>query len=128
MYSLRSRIMLHAYGLPGFRLYTATFSFWIYIIILVNVKLNCEIMLALLTLMVSFGNTILILPTKFRVLNCHDCGLDLPVRLQQIAITVFSLKIVSELDQEIPLSQSADNPVAPRRRAAQPSRDTRKTN
>ena len=37
-------------------------------------------------------------------------------------------KIVSEYDQEIPQSQTADNPVAPRRRAAQQSRDTRKTN
>ena len=37
-------------------------------------------------------------------------------------------KIVSEYDQEIPQSQTADNPVAPRGRATQPSRDTRKTN
>ena len=37
-------------------------------------------------------------------------------------------RIVSEYDQEIPQSQTADNPVAPRGRAAQPSRDTRKTN
>ena len=37
-------------------------------------------------------------------------------------------KIVSEYDQEIPQSQTADNPVAPRGRAAQPSLDTRKTN
>ena len=37
-------------------------------------------------------------------------------------------KFVSEYDQEIPQSQTADNPVAPRGRAAQPSRDTRKTN
>ena len=37
------------------------------------------------------------------------------------------LKIVSEYDQEIPQSQTADNPVAARGRAAQPSRDTRKT-
>ena len=36
--------------------------------------------------------------------------------------------IVSEYDQEIPQSQTADNPVAPRGRAAQPPRDTRKTN
>ena len=34
----------------------------------------------------------------------------------------------SECDQEIPQSQTADNPVAPRGRAAQPPRDTRKTN
>ena len=38
------------------------------------------------------------------------------------------LKIVSEYDQEIPQSQTADNPMAPRGRAAQPLRDTRKTN
>ena len=37
-------------------------------------------------------------------------------------------KVVSEYDQEIPQSLTADNPVAPRGRAAQPSRDTRKTN
>ena len=36
--------------------------------------------------------------------------------------------IVSEYDQEIPQSQTADNPVAPRGRDTQPSRDTRKTN
>ena len=33
-----------------------------------------------------------------------------------------------EYDKEIPQSQTADSPVAPRGRAAQPSRDTRKTN
>ena len=38
------------------------------------------------------------------------------------------LKVVSEYDQEIPQSQTTDNPMAPRERAAQPSRDTRKTN
>ena len=37
-------------------------------------------------------------------------------------------KIVSEYDQEIPQSQTADNPVAPRGRDAQPSRDIRHTN
>ena len=38
------------------------------------------------------------------------------------------LKIVSEYDQEISQSQTADNPMEPRGRAAQqPSRDTRKT-
>ena len=36
--------------------------------------------------------------------------------------------IVSEYDQEIPQSQTADNPVAQRGRAAQPSQDNRKTN
>ena len=40
----------------------------------------------------------------------------------------YQKKIVNEYDQEIPQSQTADNPVAPRGRAAQPSHDTRKTN
>ena len=37
-------------------------------------------------------------------------------------------KIVSGYDQEIPQSQTADKPMAPRGRATQQSRDTRKTN
>ena len=41
---------------------------------------------------------------------------------------IFSHYKNSEYDQEIPQSQIADNPLAPRGRAAQPSRDTRKTN
>ena len=46
--------------------------------------------------------------------------------LGQVWYLIVSI-IVSEYDQEIPQSQTADNPVAPRGRAAQPSRDTRKT-
>ena len=42
-----------------------------------------------------------------------------------IKMSMINIKIVSEYDQEIPQSQTADNPVAPRGRAAQPSRDTR---
>ena len=37
-------------------------------------------------------------------------------------------KIVSEYGQEITQSKTADNPMAPRGRATQQSRDTRKTN
>ena len=37
-------------------------------------------------------------------------------------------KLVSEYDQELPQSQTADNPMEPRRRGTQLSRDTRKTN
>ena len=37
-------------------------------------------------------------------------------------------KIVSKYDQEIPQSQTADKPMAPRGRATYQSRDTRKTN
>ena len=44
-----------------------------------------------------------------------------------ILILINVSKIVSEYDQEIPQSQNADNPVAPRGKAAQLSRDTRKT-
>ena len=47
--------------------------------------------------------------------------------VQGLPIYLF-INIVSEYDQEIPQSQTADNPVAPRGRASQPSRDTRKTN
>ena len=39
-----------------------------------------------------------------------------------------TMVIESEYDQKIPQSQTADNPKAPRGRATQPSRDTRKTN
>ena len=35
-------------------------------------------------------------------------------------------KIISKYDQEIPQSQTADNPIAPRGRAAQPSRDAKR--
>ena len=46
-----------------------------------------------------------------------------------IFLSIYSTaaKIVSEYDQEIPQSQTAENPVAPRGRAAQPPRDTWKT-
>ena len=40
----------------------------------------------------------------------------------------YVIKIVSNYDQDIPQSQTADNPMAPRRRATQPSWDTSKTN
>ena len=46
----------------------------------------------------------------------------------QRSINIYISEIVGECDQEIPQSQTADNPVAPRGRAAQPSGDTRKTN
>ena len=46
----------------------------------------------------------------------------------QFQLMLITILKNSEYDQEIPQSQTADNPVAPRGRAAQPSRDTRKTN
>ena len=52
--------------------------------------------------------------------------------LSGIQIISFEYSLIfmknSEYDQEIPQSQTADNPVAPRGRAAQPSQDIRKTN
>ena len=45
---------------------------------------------------------------------------------REVLLNLF--KIVSENDQEIPQSQTADKPMAPRGRATQPSRYTRKTN
>ena len=43
-----------------------------------------------------------------------------------VGVSILKPKIVSEYDQEIPQSQTADNPVAPRGRAAQPSRESSK--
>ena len=45
-----------------------------------------------------------------------------------VTYVIISSKIVSEYDQEKPQSQTANNPMAPRGRAAQPSQDTRKIN
>ena len=57
---------------------------------------------------------------------CIENGIALQIFMSSARI--FIPKIVSEYDQEIPQSQTADNPVAPQGRAAQPSQDTRKTN
>ena len=46
----------------------------------------------------------------------------------RLIMTPRILKIVSEYDQEILQSQTADKPMPPRGRATQQSRDTRKTN
>ena len=48
--------------------------------------------------------------------------------LKLLFVFLRKTKIVSMYDQDIPQSQTADNPMAPRGRAAQPSRDVRKTN
>ena len=48
--------------------------------------------------------------------------------LGHIAYQIKADKLAREYDQEIPQSQTADNPMALQVRAAQPSRDTRKTN
>ena len=60
--------------------------------------------------------------------------------VHKVCITIFMLslimlfctyqtrKILSGYDQEIPQSQTTDNPMAPDEKATQHSRDTRKTN
>ena len=60
--------------------------------------------------------------------SCIPSSITLWNSLDDDLKTINMTKIVSKYDQEIPQSQTADNPVAPRGRAAQPSRDTRKTN
>ena len=50
------------------------------------------------------------------------------LKFGNILVLFIRLKIVSEYDQEIPHSQTADYPMEPLGRANQPSRDTRKTN
>ena len=67
-------------------------------------------------------------PVKFTVdfvlLNSQDCAYF----VFWGSVLLFMFIIVNRYDQEIPQSQTAYNPVAPRGRAAQPSRDNRKTN
>ena len=57
-------------------------------------------------------------------------SLDIPAQylFYYVKSAAVGLLLNSEDDQEIPQSQTAYNLVAPRGRAAQPSRDTRKTN
>ena len=55
-------------------------------------------------------------------------GFESPQVDELIGSSFICSEIVSEYEQKIPQSQTADNPMAPRGRAAQPSRDTRETN
>ena len=66
--------------------------------------------------------------TFYIVINVHPLYLSLICTCKKGARSLIHLNKNSEYDQEIPQSQTADSPVAPRGRAAQPSRDTRKTN
>ena len=50
----------------------------------------------------------------------HISIISVPAIFKKIIVIIIS-KISSEYDQEIPQSQTADNPVAPQGRAAQPS-------
>ena len=66
------------------------------------------------------------LPSYFSALLLKAYLHQSPLKYECI-LKKITAKIVSEYDREIPQSQTADNPVAPRGRAAQPSQDTRKT-
>ena len=57
-------------------------------------------------------------------LNNQKC-FDVQTGFYSLVPVCIATKIVSEYDQEIPQSQTADNPMAPRGRAAQPLRDAR---
>ena len=65
-------------------------------------------------------NQMLIHWSRFKIIILYQC-------LDNVKMCKFAKK-VSEDDQEIPQSQTADNPMAPRGRVAKPLRDTRKTN
>ena len=52
----------------------------------------------------------------------------IPPNVTGMSLGWSSIKNRSGYDQEIPQSQTADNPMAPRGRTTQPSRDIRKTN
>ena len=60
-------------------------------------------------------------------LLCLVAQIDFIANLSD-GIKIMDPKIVSGYDQEMPQSQAVDNPMAPRGRTAQPSRDTMKTN
>ena len=68
------------------------------------------------------------------IIKYIECINNMYPVLMHIILTIMNpsvkniIRIVSEYDQEIPQSQTADNPVAPRGIAAQPSRDAGKTN
>ena len=62
------------------------------------------------------------------LLHASVCYDHLCILVDTVSWELVNTKKVSEYDQEIPQSQTTDNPVAPRGRAVQPSRDTRTTN
>ena len=57
--------------------------------------------------------------------ECGEYGECIEVHYTDIFLN--RAKIVSEYDQQIPQSQIEGKPMAPRGRATQPARDTRKT-
>ena len=82
-----------------------------------------------LSLLLEILSTHLRLDFKKASLQTYANDINTYVQVCAVALFVLLLyvtKIVSEYDQDIPQSQTADNPLAPRGKATQPSRDTRK--
>ena len=83
-----------------------------------------------LSLLLEILSTPLRLNFKKASLRAYANDINTYVQVCAVALFVLLLYvtiIVSEYDQDIPQSQTADNPFAPRGRATSPSRDTRKT-
>ena len=73
-----------------------------------------------------------IYPSELQLNNANasdteDLHLSISNDICPFLMILFLPKLVSEYDQEIPQSQTADNPMTPRGRATQPSQVTRKT-
>ena len=64
---------------------------------------------------VSLQGVIAVFPGHNHLLSC------IPLTNGKVIPELLASKIVSEYDQEIPQSQTADNPLAPRGRVTQPS-------
>ena len=62
------------------------------------------------------------------LISSNESILSLLLKVSNTCLMVCRSKIVIEYDQEIPQSQTADKPMAPRGRATQQSLDTRRTN
>ena len=69
-----------------------------------------------------------ILQSLNEIVQRENISINIKVKYLLNVKNVSGQKKVREYDQEIPQSQTADNPMAPRGRAAQPPGDTRKTN
>ena len=94
--------------------------------LIIKVKLGDDIRRILITNEdITYDELVLMMQRVYRgKLNSTD---DILIKYKDDGKAVKS-KIVSEYVQEIPQSQTADNPMAPRGKATQLPRDIRKTN
>ena len=94
--------------------------------LIIKVKLGDDIRRILITNEdITYDELVLMMQRVYRgKLNSTD---DILIKYKDDGKAVKS-KIVSEYVQEIPQSQTADNPMAPGGKVTQPPRDIRKTN